>query len=473
MAKKEESKTRKSKKSKLPKKYADILVHSKNNEIEILNSTNACCLFCRGHYSAREISDWALDGEGNNNAICPRCGMDAVIGDASGYEFSHDELREVNMAIYGEDYMVHHPQAAMTYCERYERGAITQSKKNESLYLQYLYGLCEQGNQNAAYALGDFYLYGSRFTKPDLRTAFSYFASSKFKNDPEALVKLGIISESGELYQNGEEEAYRLYSKAMALGSKKAAMKICDLYMDGRYVEKDIDFAFDCLAANFSGSYNRFTISLGNDVNIFNDVTYRLGKLFLSPSERGRAEPTIALRMFLYSRLAYEIQDDFSPLKGEDLLHYDEVREHISKLAKRYNLERGDPVYDNNTFADSIEVDNFGLLGPNRRMKMDLVSYDEEAGILEFELSYDFPPLILDLGNLYSGFIDHRIVWRFTDVESFEFHPGSPVFDISGNEKDGWEFSSFGDGNDNLVAKIVFRKKKRKKKIEISEGGNA
>lgn len=474
MAKKETGKTKKSSASKLPKKYADILAHTKNNEIEILNSTTAYCLFCRDHFSAREISDWAMDEQGNNNAICPKCGMDAIVGDASGYSFDHDELREVNMAIYGEDYMFHHPQAAITYCERYERGAITHNKKNQSLYLEYLYWLSEQqNNKTAAYSLGDFYLYGSEFNKPDLASAFSYFAGGRFKNDPDALVKLGIIAESGNLFPNAGESAYQLYSKAMALGSKKAAMKICDLYTQGIYVEKDADFAFDCLVANFSGSYNRITISCGNDVNIFPDITYRLGRFFLGLDGMGKAEPTIALRMFLYARFGYELLDDFVILKGEDLVHYGEVKEHIAKLAKRYNLDHGEPVYDNNTFADSIEVDNYGLLGPNRRIMMELLSYNEEEGTVSFEMTYDFPPLILDLGNLFAGFTDHKIIWTFTDVESFEYHPGSPIFDISGNEKDGWEFLALGDENTNLVAKVVFRKKKRRKKIEVSAGGDA
>lgn len=474
MTKKDTSKSKKAKAPKLPRKYAEILAHTKNNEIEILNSTQAYCLFCRDHFSAREIYDWAMDDEGNNNAICPKCGMDAIVGDASGFSFNHDELREVNMAIYGEDYMFHHPQAAITYCDRYERGAITHNKKNQSLYLEYLYFLSEQqNNKTAAFALGDFYLYGSEFNEPDLHSAFSYFANGRFKNDPEALTKLGVIALSGNLFPNAGEAAYQLFTKAMALGGRKAAMYIIDLYTRGIYVEKDLDYVFDCLASNFSASYNRFAISCGADPGVFPEITYRLGRLFLGLDGMEKSEPTIALRMFLYSRFGYELLDDISPLKGDDRKYYEEVLQHIAKLAKRYNLEPGEPVYDNNTFADSIEIDNYGLLGPNRHMNMKIISFDEEEGTLSFEMTYDFPPLILDLGNLFAGFCDHRIIWTLTDVESYEFNPGSFIFDIRGNEKDGWEFLSLGEGNDNLVARILFRKKRKKKKMEISAGGDA
>ena len=77
----------------------EYLAHSANNGTEILRSRQAGCFFCESLFSAKEIHDW--DNESNSlTAVCPRCGMHSVVGDASGlpldeenqvigYEFIH------------------------------------------------------------------------------------------------------------------------------------------------------------------------------------------------------------------------------------------------------------------------------------------------------------------------------------------------------------------------------------------------
>jgi hypothetical protein len=40
-----------------------------------------------------EITDWIDEGQ---TALCPRCGIDSVIGDRAGFELSPEFLSEMN-----------------------------------------------------------------------------------------------------------------------------------------------------------------------------------------------------------------------------------------------------------------------------------------------------------------------------------------------------------------------------------------
>lgn len=55
--------------------------HSIYHLSEIEASQWCGCFLCRSIFETGEIEDWCDDGD---TALCPRCGCDAVIGDASG-----------------------------------------------------------------------------------------------------------------------------------------------------------------------------------------------------------------------------------------------------------------------------------------------------------------------------------------------------------------------------------------------------
>lgn len=68
--------------------------HTIRNRAELRISANCSCIACQTIFSANEIDSWIDGGE---TAICPYCGTDAVIGDASGYEMSASFLQEMNV----------------------------------------------------------------------------------------------------------------------------------------------------------------------------------------------------------------------------------------------------------------------------------------------------------------------------------------------------------------------------------------
>ncbi|MBR6513360.1 MAG: helix-turn-helix transcriptional regulator [Clostridia bacterium] len=71
------------------------LAHSKSvNHRTELEKDNICgCFYCKSIYSPAEITAWI---DGGSTALCPRCGIDSVIGSSSGYPVTEDFLTMMN-----------------------------------------------------------------------------------------------------------------------------------------------------------------------------------------------------------------------------------------------------------------------------------------------------------------------------------------------------------------------------------------
>ncbi len=63
--------------------------HSFNNKEEIQNSLFCGCFYCKTIHKATKITTYTQDKNPTtripNTALCPKCGIDSVIGDKSGY----------------------------------------------------------------------------------------------------------------------------------------------------------------------------------------------------------------------------------------------------------------------------------------------------------------------------------------------------------------------------------------------------
>jgi hypothetical protein len=59
---------------------------SSHHRDELARSTRCGCFYCLRSFGPAEITAWTDEVAGvGQTAICPRCGIDSVIGDASGY----------------------------------------------------------------------------------------------------------------------------------------------------------------------------------------------------------------------------------------------------------------------------------------------------------------------------------------------------------------------------------------------------
>jgi TPR repeat protein len=453
-------------------KLIEIYKHSSNNEIEILHSKEASCFFCRQNYSARKVNDWINDERGVT-AICPECGMDAVIGDASGVNLDKTLLKDMNIAYYGEDYMEKHPAAAAKYVQRYKEGKITHKKANEALYIQYLALLAKSGNAAAAYDLGSIYENGSEFTEKDPSMAFAYYSSSALRSDGGALTRLGVLSETGALGKVDPKGAYECYAKAMAMGSLEALVRFADCYRKGLNVPSDPAFAFEIVSSIWSESYSRFINSAGKDINIFPDLAYRIGLSY----EEGfgvKKDAATALRYYLYAEFGFGLFKGLGYLRGNLESQYENIQTRIAKIAKSYHLRKQDPVFDNDTFADSLEEQALAFLaGPTQKLSFTPGLYDKSNNTFAFDINYDIPPLIVDVGNLFCGFVAGTIRWDFVDVSDVKLGHGDAFDKIVGDPDDGWALLSNERGEEENICSIVFTRNPQKKKTFDSHKGKA
>ena len=72
----------------------DAHSHSMEHRAELGRSSLAGCFFCSNVFDPNQITHWVDDGR---CALCPSCGTDSVVGDASGFPITDKRfLREMN-----------------------------------------------------------------------------------------------------------------------------------------------------------------------------------------------------------------------------------------------------------------------------------------------------------------------------------------------------------------------------------------
>jgi hypothetical protein len=69
--------------------------HCMENRAEIEASVLCGCFYCMSIYPPSDIVDW-IDDKESLTADCPRCGIDAVIGSASGFPITSEFLNLMN-----------------------------------------------------------------------------------------------------------------------------------------------------------------------------------------------------------------------------------------------------------------------------------------------------------------------------------------------------------------------------------------
>ena len=74
------------------KLLTDAHSHSSNNVEEIKGSALCGCFYCRKVFAPKEVKEFIDNGQ---TALCPYCGIDSVIGDASGYEVTETFLTDM------------------------------------------------------------------------------------------------------------------------------------------------------------------------------------------------------------------------------------------------------------------------------------------------------------------------------------------------------------------------------------------
>lgn len=71
----------------------EVHKHSFRNKTEVQGSQVCHCFHCKEQFPSSEVLEWTDEDE---TALCPKCGIDAVMGDASGVEMTPALLRAMN-----------------------------------------------------------------------------------------------------------------------------------------------------------------------------------------------------------------------------------------------------------------------------------------------------------------------------------------------------------------------------------------
>ncbi|HBN00689.1 MAG TPA: hypothetical protein DD384_05680 [Firmicutes bacterium] len=434
--------------------FPDIYKHTKDNELDILQSKKCACLSCMQTYNARKINEWTTDKNHHMNAVCPLCGVDAVVGDASGYVLNLTDIRELHEAYYGEEYMKEHPDSVNRYVLSYRQGKIPHNLFSESIYLQYLEFQAFMGNADAAFFIGELFEYGTETIRPNLQEATFWYASPSLRFDDEALTHLGIINEKTGSYSL----AYDDYAKAMSLGSLFGLLHFSDCYMNGHGVRSDKPFACKVLLEAFAESYTRFTMGDTNEAGPFSSLCYRLAKAY----EKGygvEKDKMEALRLYLYANYGFSLLKNGNSLRGELLTESKSVSRKLSAIAKEESFQKGEPLFDLDTFLTSLvpyggRRDVFDLFLPYIVHPGD---FDKENQTFSLTISYPRAPLIVDIPNLFCGFVEGDITWNFDDVVNVSgFQEGKVYNRIVGDGEKKISFLNTFNNSSEIVGEICF-----------------
>lgn len=67
---------------------------SSHNRQEIAKSEACGCFYCLAVFGPSEIEEWV---DNDDTALCPRCGIDSVLGSASGFPIEKEFLRRMKV----------------------------------------------------------------------------------------------------------------------------------------------------------------------------------------------------------------------------------------------------------------------------------------------------------------------------------------------------------------------------------------
>lgn len=407
---------------KISKKAKEVEKHFFDNDSEILKSDKCTCLSCLKTYDAKEVSEWVSYGEATA-AVCPKCGSESVIGDASGIAFADmDEKLAISEELYGKGFGPAKIDNAKKFIYHYKNKEIAHSKYNEMLYLANLRNLARINDADACYTLGEFYAYDSPYTKHSYAKAIKFLTRPCLSTNPSALDKLGEIYQAKKQYA----EAFVCYSKAMSFGSAMGFIHYNDCFNDGMFVKKDTSFALNSYLGAFSDAIAKFVRSEGRCVSVLPEACVRV---FSTVAMAAPSKPVNADMVRTFLLIALFSLDSLSEVERDE----PNVRELLDFCKKSYKTfyekewddNDVEPLYDTMTFVDSLINANalpFVYQGSAKIVSADL---DKSTDTMTLTIDYPHLPLIIDVDNGYCGFGPKRITWTFEKVESLEFKEGA------------------------------------------------
>ncbi len=79
--------------------YKKAHTYSNNHKRSLIKDSVCGCFYCLKIFHPSEIEEWLIEdnaADERGTALCPYCGIDAVLGESSGYPMTPEFLAEMN-----------------------------------------------------------------------------------------------------------------------------------------------------------------------------------------------------------------------------------------------------------------------------------------------------------------------------------------------------------------------------------------
>lgn len=118
--------------------------------------------------------------------------------------------------------------------------ALEKSGASKTEILELLEAAADEGNPEAVYALGTFYLHGKYYSK-DKRRGISLIKKAAGANWRDAVFDFAVALETGDGIEKDEETSFNNYLKAMILGDINSSEEVARCFYYGIGIKKNKD----------------------------------------------------------------------------------------------------------------------------------------------------------------------------------------------------------------------------------------
>ena len=408
-----------------PNIIKECLLHTMDNELDILRSSTCVCAACKKEFSAREVIDWT-SANGKNFALCPYCGMAGLVGDAFHKDFSPEFVKALNAAYTNpEENKEYGFEGFYRFCDLYDREAIANNERNFSLFLIYAMILAKSFDDDRfvpkmlnLMALG----FGSIPPAPD--KAIELAENPIFRNNPKVMAILSTLYFQGHGKGSEAEKAKKSLqyaTHAACYGDIGGFGFLGSLIGAGVGCEADPDVA-DAVLDGFFPTAITMVQNLKPNTEFaplcFYFYQYAVG-LYNGEEDEEDLPLRDILRYLLIAKQCFNI----SGLPENDMA-YVELLSLMEEVGRKYAPNGFDPeiYYDEHSFYDTFVDSDRSLCS----VLVEKVEYDAAEKVLHVTVAPYQQYILLDTSSCQSRVVaKERVSFHFNGVISAYF-PNEP-----------------------------------------------
>ncbi len=395
------------------KKTLSYIKESENNSLSLLKSDKAYCFMCQKEMDAREIKHYKSNN-GKETALCPHCGLPTLICSSSALDCSSSSLMEVKKDITGHRCV--YASLLLDAVDAYVDKKIDQSKETETLFLKNLRKLKKFSPEKANLLLGIYYHTGGCFGKVNHHLAFKYFSDPSLSSNGVANYFMGSYINNGHAPKHYLGiDSFACFSKSAMLGNYAGILEYALCFGMGEYVIPDPSYALGLLDDQFQDLYYDFVKDRTNP-GVFSDYCFAFCLICIRNFKDTPIE--VLFRYVLLSMFAFDYYNNLGEFEPTPLL-----------LKKKHNSGKQlfslfddlginkEPIFSSNNITLDFDTffDSFFDMPPVGKRKFKNIQFNQQKGILDFDLSCECPQLLIDTGSFSIGFSSSNLIHFTSD----------------------------------------------------------